>query len=141
MSELLLTLRCAWHILAAVAEHEAKVISEHTNAVLAAAKRRGVKIGGYRGTTISKAMRATGEAPQLARQYRQSKYVLEHISRRSIHPHLKPQTFGFVARNLEGGEHVQAESYVHEPTRICDDFGGWSSLRSCFAGFQRRRSG
>jgi DNA invertase Pin-like site-specific DNA recombinase len=43
MSELLLTLRCAWHILAAVAEHEAKVISEHTKAVLAAAKRRGVK--------------------------------------------------------------------------------------------------
>ena len=57
MSELLLTLRCAWHILAAVAEHEAKVISEHTKAVPAAAKRRGVKIGGYRGTTISKAMR------------------------------------------------------------------------------------
>ena len=52
---------------------------------------------------------------------------------------LKPQTFGLVARNLEGGEHVQAESYVHELTRICDEFGGWSPLLGCFAGFQRRR--
>jgi DNA invertase Pin-like site-specific DNA recombinase len=50
--------RLTVHILAAVAEHEAKVISERTKAALAAAKRRGKKLGGYRGTTISKAMRA-----------------------------------------------------------------------------------
>ena len=49
--------RLTVHILAAVAEHEAKVISERTKAALAAAKRRAVKLGGYRGGTISKAMR------------------------------------------------------------------------------------
>src|SRR5215472_18823823 len=55
--------RLTVHILAAVAEHEAKVISERTKAALSAAKRRGVKLGGFRGTTITKAMRrASAEA-------------------------------------------------------------------------------
>lgn len=54
--------RLTIHILAAVAEHEAKVISERTKAALAAAKRRRTKLGGYRGAQLTAKARQAGGA-------------------------------------------------------------------------------
>ena len=58
--------RLTVHILAAVAEHEAKMISERTRAALQAAKTRGVRLGGYRGGTISQAARERSAARRKA---------------------------------------------------------------------------
>jgi DNA invertase Pin-like site-specific DNA recombinase len=60
--------RLTIHILAAVAEHEAKVISEHTKAALAAARRWGVKLGGFRGgAKLTTNAREAGYAARKAR--------------------------------------------------------------------------
>jgi len=53
--------------MASVAELEAGLISSRTKAALAAAKVRGVKLGGNRGAIISRQARAAGRAAQAAR--------------------------------------------------------------------------
>ena len=59
--------RLTVHILAAVAEHEAKAISERTKAALQAAKARGKRLGGYRGgAKIDNAARAASLASRKA---------------------------------------------------------------------------
>ena len=49
------------HVLAALAKHESKLTSERTKAALAAAKRRGVKLGGFRaGAKLTATARQAG---------------------------------------------------------------------------------
>jgi DNA invertase Pin-like site-specific DNA recombinase len=58
--------RLTVHILAAVAEHEAKMISERTKAALAAAKARGKKLGGDHGARLSAKARMAGCKARIA---------------------------------------------------------------------------
>jgi DNA invertase Pin-like site-specific DNA recombinase len=67
------------HILSAVAEHEAKMISERTRAALAAAKARGTPLGGWRGHSGTPADLAKARAIRTAKADSRAKDLLPTI--------------------------------------------------------------
>jgi DNA invertase Pin-like site-specific DNA recombinase len=72
------------HILAAIAEHEREMISRRTREALAAAKAKGIKLGGYRGTNVTDEIR---QDALLVRRAKSKEYSVNVIP--MIHEHLK----------------------------------------------------
>lgn len=71
--------RLTVHMLSAVAEFEARAISDRTRAALAAAKRRGTKLGGFRGRIATDADRQRAAAAKTALADRRARDLADTI--------------------------------------------------------------
>jgi Resolvase, N terminal domain/Recombinase len=104
------------HILAAVAEHEREMISERTKAALAAAKRRGQRLGNPNLTEVAKRGTATGKA-NARRSAANVRPIIDEImrARATSHNAIAGKLNERNVRTARGGKwtHVQVGAILH----------------------------
>src|ERR1039457_6160472 len=99
------------HILAAIAEHEREMISRRTREALAAAKAKGILLGGYRGTTLTDEIRQYA----LAARWTKSKEYSANV-------------IPVIREQLEAGYSLNATARILNQQRIVTVRGGkWTA--------------
>lgn len=99
------------HILAAIAEHEREMISRRTREALAAAKAKGIKLGGYRGTMLTDEIRQDA----LLTRWSKSKEYSANV-------------FPVIRKLLEAGYSLNATARILNQQRIVTIRGGkWTA--------------
>ena len=114
--------RLTIHILAAVAEDEARRISERTKAGLAAAKRKGTLLGASnpKCRNLTDAARKKGTRASKAGAARRAKEAYGHLE--ALLCHLRPMEFKAIAHVLNEKGHT---------TRRGHKWNGWAVARAC----------
>jgi DNA invertase Pin-like site-specific DNA recombinase len=87
------------HIEACIAEDEARKISVRTKAALAAAKARGVQLGGYRGCSISDDARKKGRELRVMKAERRAELMRPLLAKLRSEGHI---TYTSLAQALNG---------------------------------------
>lgn len=99
------------HILAAIAEHEREMISRRTREALAAAKAKGITLGGYRGTSLSDEIRRNALS---ARQIKAKEYSANVIP--------------LIQQHLEAGYSLNATARMLNQQKVVTVRGGrWTA--------------